>query len=55
MGTAAEMTIEENLSLAYKRGQKRGLKLGISKNRRDEFRELLSWLDSALRTGWMTR
>lgn len=48
MGTAAEMTIEENLSLAYKRGQKRGLKLGISKNRRDEFRELLSWLDLGL-------
>lgn len=48
MGTAAEMTIEENLSLAYLRGKKRGLKLGINKNRRDGFRELLSWLDLGL-------
>lgn len=48
MGTAAEMTIEENLSLAYMRGKKRGLKLGLNKDRRSEFREILSWLDLGL-------
>lgn len=48
MGTAAEMTIEENLSLAYLRGKSRGLRLGINKSRRQEFREILSWLDLGL-------
>lgn len=47
-GTAAEMTIEENLSLAYLRGKRRGLRLGLSKNRRDVFRERLSWLELGL-------
>lgn len=47
-GTAAEMTIEENLSLAYMRGKRRGLKLGINKNRRKDFKEILSWLDLGL-------
>jgi len=47
-GTAAEMTIEENLSLAVKRGQKRGLRLGLNKGRRKEFRELLSLLELGL-------
>ena len=31
MGTAATMGIEENLALAYRRGQKRGLGSGITK------------------------
>ncbi|MEJ6952344.1 ABC transporter ATP-binding protein [Natronospora cellulosivora (SeqCode)] len=48
MGTASEMTIEENLSLAFKRGKRRGLKLGLNKSRRDEFREILSWIDLGL-------
>ena len=30
MGTAATMGIEENLALAYRRGQKRGLGSGIT-------------------------
>lgn len=47
-GTAAEMTIEENLSLAVKRGQRRGLKMGLNKSRRDEFRQLLSMLELSL-------
>lgn len=47
-GTAAEMTIEENLSLAFLRGQKRGLKLGINKSRRNKFKEILSWLELGL-------
>jgi len=47
-GTAAEMTIEENLSLAVKRGQPRGLSLGLNKKRRAEFRRLLSLLELGL-------
>lgn len=47
-GTASEMTIEENLSLAYMRGKRRGLKLGINKNRRKDFKEILGWLDLGL-------
>jgi len=47
-GTAAEMTIEENLSLAIKRGQPRGLQLGLNKKRREEFRRLLSLLELGL-------
>ena len=31
------MTIEENLSLAVKRGQRQGLRLGLDKNRQAEF------------------
>lgn len=47
-GTAAEMTIEENLSLAVKRGQRRGLRLGLNKNRRAEFKRLLALLELGL-------
>lgn len=35
MGTAANMGIEENLALAYRRGERRGLKWGITHNMRD--------------------
>lgn len=47
-GTAAEMTIEENLSLAFMRGKRRGLRPGINKGRRQKFREMLSWLELGL-------
>lgn len=47
-GTAAEMTIEENLSLAVKRGRPRGLRLGLNKKRREEFRRLLALLELGL-------
>jgi putative ABC transport system ATP-binding protein len=47
-GTAAEMTIEENLSLAVKRGKGRGLRLGLNKNRRAEFKRLLALLELGL-------
>ena len=39
MGTAADMGLEENLALAYRRGQHRTLKWGISKMERAFFRE----------------
>ena len=48
MGTAATMQIEENLALAARRGQVRGLKLGITKAERDSYREQLKILDLGL-------
>ncbi|AZO93825.1 ATP-binding cassette domain-containing protein [Halocella sp. SP3-1] len=48
MGTAAEMTIEENLSMATLRGKRRGLRPGLDKTCRQEFRELLSLLGLGL-------
>lgn len=47
MGTASTMTLEENLAMALKRGQKRNLKLGVKGNR-DKFRNTLSKLDLGL-------
>ena len=41
MGTAPNMQLEENLALAFRRGQRRGLKWGVSKLERDDYRELL--------------
>ncbi|WP_421781136.1 ABC transporter ATP-binding protein [Kiloniella litopenaei] len=43
-GTCEALTIEENLSLAHSRGQKRGFGLAINNNKRDLFRERLSRL-----------
>ena len=48
MGTAATMQIEENLALAARRGQKRGLKVGITKAERESYREQLKILDLGL-------
>ena len=48
MGTAATMQIEENLALAARRGGRRGLRAGITKAEREEYRELLSILDLGL-------
>ena len=48
LGTAATMQIEENMALAARRGQFRGLKAGITKAEREEFRELLKILDLGL-------
>ncbi|MDD4263553.1 MAG: ATP-binding cassette domain-containing protein [Bacillota bacterium] len=47
MGTAGSMTIEENLAMAYKRGQRRGLKPGVARNR-VKFKALLAELDLGL-------
>ncbi|RLQ97410.1 ABC transporter ATP-binding protein [Falsibacillus albus] len=47
-GTAPSMTIEENLAMAYSRNQKRGLKKGVDKKRRNFFRESLSTLHLGL-------
>jgi putative ABC transport system ATP-binding protein len=48
MGTASNMGIEENLALAYRRGQKRGLRWGISNKERELYRKLLKALDLGL-------
>lgn len=48
MGTAADMGIEENLALAYRRGKRRGLGWGITKNEREIYREQLKQLDLGL-------
>ena len=48
MGTAATMQIEENLALAARRGQRRGLRTGISRTEREQYRELLKILDLGL-------
>lgn len=47
-GTAPTMTIEENLAIAYYRTRPRGLSLGVSKKRRDFFREKLESLHLGL-------
>ena len=48
MGTAATMQIEENLALALRRGQRRGLRAGITKQEREDYRERLKILDLGL-------
>jgi len=48
MGTAANMGIEENLALAYRRGEFRGLKWGINNKERDLYRKYLSQLELGL-------
>lgn len=48
MGTAAGMNIEENLALAGRRGQRRGLSWGISQAERDSFRSELKTLNLGL-------
>lgn len=47
-GTAASMQIEENLALAARRGQGRGLKWGVTHKERAEYKELLKTLDLGL-------
>ncbi len=48
MGTAGNMWIEENLALALRRGQKRGLRWGITQKEREMFKKQLRRLDLGL-------
>ncbi len=48
IGTAATMNIEENLALAYRRGQHRTLRWGIKPKEREEYRDLLAMLGLGL-------
>ena len=47
-GTAATMQIDENLALAKRRGEKRTLKWGVTKEEKKEYYELLKTLDLGL-------
>ncbi len=47
-GTAPDMWIEENLALAARRGQKRGMRWGISNAERQRYKELLKTLGLGL-------
>ena len=55
MGTAAGMGIDENLALASRRGQRRGLKWGISKAERERYRQLLQTLGLGLEDRMSTK
>ena len=48
MGTAATMQIEENLALALRRGKPRTLRAGITRDEREQYREMLKILDLGL-------
>jgi putative ABC transport system ATP-binding protein len=48
VGTASNMGIEENLALALRRGQRRGLAWGISNKERELYREILKPLELGL-------
>lgn len=48
IGTAAKMTINENMSLALLRGQSRGLRMAVTRQRREQFREALAPLGLGL-------
>lgn len=54
-GTAANMQIIENLSLANRRGKRRSLAWGIHKREREQYRELLASLDLGLETRLTTK
>jgi len=55
MGTASDMGIEENLALAYRRGQKRGLRWGITNKERELYKKLLSQLGLGLENRLSTK
>lgn len=55
MGTAGNMWIEENLSLAYRRGKKRGLGWQIKGDERKYFRDQLARLDLGLENRMTTK
>ncbi len=48
LGTAATMTIEENMAMADLRGQRRGLRWGVAKSRREFYRDRLKMLNLGL-------
>ncbi len=48
MGTASDMQIIENMSLAYRRGKKRGLKFAINKKEKEMYIQMLSHLGLGL-------
>ncbi|MBR1738074.1 MAG: ABC transporter ATP-binding protein [Firmicutes bacterium] len=55
MGTAADMQIAENLSLAYRRGQKRRLKWAMPKKELTMYKEMLAHLGLGLEERMTTK
>lgn len=47
-GTAASMSIEENMAIAARRGRKRSLKWGVTKAEKEQYKKMLSELDLGL-------
>lgn len=47
-GTAGSLTIEQNMALALRRGQRRGFGWGVTRERRERFREVLQSLGLGL-------
>lgn len=54
-GTCGNMTIEENLAMAYRRGSRRGLGWGIKKAERTLYRDKLKKLDLGLEDRMTTK
>ncbi len=54
-GTAATMEIQENLALAARRGEKRGLSWGITKDEKERYHEMLKVLDLGLEDRMSTK
>ena len=48
LGTAPSMQILENLALAARRGQRRGLSWGVTKEEKEKYQEMLKGLDLGL-------
>jgi putative ABC transport system ATP-binding protein len=55
MGTAPTMQIDENMALASRRGQKRGLGWGMKKEEQQRYRELLAALNLGLEDRMSTK
>lgn len=55
MGTNPQMMIEENMALAYRRGQRRGLKWGITAQERELYHEALKGLHLGLEDRMTTK
>ncbi|MGN0161773.1 MAG: ABC transporter ATP-binding protein [Lachnospiraceae bacterium] len=47
-GTAATMSILENMAIAARRGQKRGLAWGVTREEKEQYREMLKKIDLGL-------
>lgn len=55
MGTAANMEIQENLALAYRRGKRRGLRWGITNKEKQIYMDKLNNLGLGLETRMSTK
>jgi len=55
MGTASELWIEDNLALANRRGQRRGLRWSITGKEKEHFKQLLQELDLGLENRLTTK